>query len=191
MDLIERAVQVLHRDGIIVYPTDTVYGLGADALSEDAVIRVYEVKNRPISKPISVAVSDREMLSAIAVVDSRADAFMDRFLPGPVTVVLKAKSCLPEILTGGTGMIGVRIPAHPIALGIISRFDGPITATSANYSGEQDPVTVSEVHVQSDLVIDGGKLPGTPSTVVDLTAWQIIRPGERCDDVASYLVSCG
>jgi L-threonylcarbamoyladenylate synthase len=106
MDPIDMAVKVLQRDGLVVYPTETVYGLGADALSEDAVMKVYEAKNRPVGKPISVAVSDMEMLRAVAVVDDAARAFIERFLPGPVTVILPAKSCLPEVLTGGTGSSG-------------------------------------------------------------------------------------
>ncbi len=145
MDPIDMAVRVLSRDGLVVYPTETVYGLGgADALSEDAVMRVYEAKNRPVSKPISVAVSDMEMLDAVAVVDDAARAFIERFLPGPVTVVLPAKSCLPEILTGGTGLIGVRWPDHEIALAIISRLDTPITSTSANISDDIPPTRPPE-----------------------------------------------
>ncbi|MDD1676947.1 MAG: threonylcarbamoyl-AMP synthase, partial [Methanomicrobiales archaeon] len=159
MDIIARAVEVLNHGGTIVYPTDTVYGLGADALNEDAILQVYEIKRREISKPISVAVSDVEMLCAIAVVTPEAEGFIRRFLPGPLTIVLKAKRCLPDILTGGTGMIGVRFPQHDLALAVISAFDAPITATSANLSGEKDPATINDVHISADLVIDGGRLP--------------------------------
>src|SRR5690554_4701081 len=123
MDPIDMAVRVLWRDGLIVYPTETVYGLGADALSEDAVLKVYEAKNRPLSRPISIAVSDMDMLGAVAVLDEAARAFIERFLPGPVTVVLPAKSCLPAILTGGTGLVGIRWPDHEVALAIIARLD--------------------------------------------------------------------
>ncbi|MBR5450312.1 MAG: Sua5/YciO/YrdC/YwlC family protein, partial [Methanocorpusculum sp.] len=92
---IEKAVSVLSRDGLVVYPTETVYGLGADALSEPAVIKVFESKQRLLGKPISVAVSDLEMIYGIAYVDEFAEEFIDRFLPGPVTVVLPVKSSLP------------------------------------------------------------------------------------------------
>ncbi|MDK2974585.1 MAG: L-threonylcarbamoyladenylate synthase [Methanofollis sp.] len=186
-EIIHQAVRVLGRDGLVVYPTDTIYGLGADALSENAIERVYEVKMRPQSMPISVAVSDVEMLGAIAAVDRAADAFIDRFLPGPVTVVLRAKSCLPAILTGGTGLIGIRFPDHPVALSIIRELDVPITATSANIHSGPDPVTVNDVHVPHDLLIDGGRLPGTPSTVVDLVNRQVIRVGAQIEEVAGYL----
>lgn len=186
-ELLQQAVQTLRRDGLIVYPTDTIYGLGADALSENAIERVYAVKMRPRSMPVSVAVSDIEMLGAIAVVDRTADAFIDRFLPGPVTVVLKAKSCLPEILTGGTGLIGIRFPDHPVPLEIIRELDAPITATSANIHGGPNPVSANDVHVSHDLLIDGGMLPGTPSTVVDLVHRQVVRAGADIEEVAGFL----
>ena len=181
------AVRVLRRDGLIVYPTETVYGLGADALSEDAVLKVYEAKNRPLSRPISIAVSDMDMLGAVAVLDEAARAFIERFLPGPVTVVLPAKSCLPAILTGGTGLVGIRWPDHEIALAIIARLDSPITATSANVSGEIPPTRPEDVYVPNDYVVDGGELPGTPSTVVDLTTRRILRKGAEWEAVEAFL----
>jgi len=187
MERIKEAVKVLHRDGLVVYPTDTIYGLGADALSDEAVMEVYEAKHRLISKPISIAVSDPDMLGALAVVTPVAETFIEQFLPGPFTVVLKAKKLLPAVLTGGTGMIGIRIPAHPIALELIRQFDGPITATSANLSGGKDPVTINDVHVRYDLLIDAGRLTGLPSTVVDLVEMRLVRPGERVDEAAAFL----
>jgi len=187
MDIVERAVQVLRRDGIIVYPTDTVYGLGGDAFSDDAVLRVYEAKERPLGKPISVAVSDTEMLCAIAAVDDFSLDFIGRFLPGPVTVILESRSCIPDILTGGTGRIGVRIPAHDLALGIIRGLDSPITATSANISGEKDPTSPEEVRVPYDLLVNGGALSGLPSTVVDLGDGRILRKGALAEEVEIYL----
>ncbi|KUL01990.1 MAG: Translation factor SUA5 [Methanoculleus marisnigri] len=181
------AILVLQRDGLVVYPTETVYGLGADALSEDAVMRVYEAKNRPVGKPISVAVSDMEMLAAVAVVDDVARAFIERFLPGPVTVILPAKSCLPAVLTGGTGLIGVRWPDNELALEIIARLDSPITATSANMSDDIPPTRPDEVSVPHDHLVDGGELSGTPSTVVDLTARRILRKGAEWEAVEAFL----
>ncbi len=187
MDSIDMAVLVLQRDGLVVYPTETVYGLGADALSEDAVMRVYEAKNRPVGKPISVAVSDMEMLAAVAVVDDVARAFIERFLPGPVTVLLPAKSCLPAVLTGGTGLIGIRWPDNEVALAIINRLDAPITATSANISDDIPPTRPEEVSVPHDHLVDGGELPGTPSTVVDLTTLRILRKGAEWEAVEAFL----
>ena len=187
MDIVERAVQVLRRDGIIAYPTDTVYGLGGDAFSDDAVLRVYEAKMRPLGKPISVAVSDTEMLCAIAIVDDLSLDFISRFLPGPVTVILESRSCFPDLLTVGTGRIGVRIPAHDLALDIIRGLDSPITATSANISGEEDPVSPGEIRVPYDLLVDGGTLKGVPSTVVDLGEGRILRRGTLAEEIDIYL----
>jgi L-threonylcarbamoyladenylate synthase len=187
MGIVDRAVQVLRRDGIIVYPTDTVYGLGGDAFSDDAVLRVYEAKMRPVGKPISIAVSDIEMLCAVSRVDDFSWDLIDRFLPGPVTVVLESRSCIPELLTGGTGRIGVRIPAHDLALAIIRELDSPITATSANISGGKDPASPEEVRVPCDLLVGGGTLSGLPSTVVDPEERRILRRGALAEEVEIYL----
>ena len=189
MDIIEKAVHILRTDGIVIYPTETVYGLGGDAFSDDAIMRVYEAKQRPLSKPMSIAVSDLDMLSAVAYTGKREMEFIERFLPGPVTVILRARSCLPPVLTGGTGMIGIRYPAHPVAIDLISRLDSPITATSANLSGARDPVTPGECHVPHDLLIDGGLLPGTPSAVVDLMEGRVLREGVLSKEICSFFKS--
>ncbi len=187
MDIIEKAVSILTHDGIVVYPTETVYGLGADAFSDEAISRVYEAKQRPLSMPVSIAVSDSDMLRAVARVEPAHEAFLAEFLPGPVTVVLPARTCLPSVLTGGTGLIGIRMPDHELALRLITLFDAPVTATSANLHGAKEPVTPSDCTVPYDLLIDGGRLPGTPSTVVDLGKKEILRAGADIDRVARFL----
>lgn len=187
MDVIEKAVKALMTDGLVVYPTETVYGLGADAFSEDAILKVYEAKNRSLSMPVSIAVSDFDMMAAVTRVGPQEEEFINTFLPGPITVIVNARSYLPAMLTVGTGMIGVRYPAHPVAIDLISRFDSPITATSANRSGAKDPVTPGECHIPYDILIDGGILPGMPSTVVDLVNRCIIREGARIGEVRDYL----
>jgi len=189
MTPIEQAVSILHHDGIVIYPTDTIYGLGGDAFSEEAILKVYEAKKRPLSSPISIAVSDSDMLHGVARIDEYASLFIEQFLPGPVTVVLPARNCVPGMLTVGTGMIGIRFPDHPLALELISRFDSPITATSANITGAKDPVIPEECHVPHDFLINAGRLPGIPSTVVDLTSRTIIRKGAQAERIAAYLVS--
>ena len=191
MSIVTDAAKVLRRDGLIVYPTETVYGLGADALSDYAVERVYEVKGRPMGKPISVAVSDEEMMGAIAHISDEAWEFIREFLPGPVTLILPAKKCLPPVLSGGTGMIGIRMPINQITRDIIAELDAPITGTSANLSGTTPPVSREQVNVTYDLFVDGGELPGTPSTVVDLGARQILRPGDDLERIAAYLRNMG
>lgn len=184
---IEKAVEVLLRDGLIVYPTETLYGLGGDALSDEAVLKVFEAKGREFHKPVSIAVSDNDMIRVVGVVDEIAEAFIQEFLPGPVTIILKARSIIPKMLTAGTGKIGIRYPDHEIALAIISKFDSPITATSANISGGPDPVVLNLCNVPYDYAIDYGPLPGISSTVVDLVNLEIIRPGAECDKVVTFL----
>ncbi len=186
MDAIEKAVSILAHDGTVIYPTETVYGLGADAFSECAIERVYEAKQRPIGMPVSIAVSDVEMMAAVAFVGPDLEEFLGTFLPGPVTVVLRAKRAVPGILTGGTGLIGIRLPSHPVAIALIQRFDSPITATSANLHGAKDPASPDECTVPRDLLIDGGRLPGTPSTVVDLTTRTVLRRGARADAIEDF-----
>ncbi len=189
MDPVEKAVQILKHDGIVVYPTETVYGLGGDAFSEEAILKVYKAKRRPVSSPISIAVSGLDMMEGVAKLGELAALFIDRFLPGPVTIVVPSRRSVPEILTGGTGMIGIRYPSHPVAHELIASFDTPITATSANISGGREPVTPDECRVPHDFLIDGGRLSGTPSTVVDLVSRRIIRPGAQADDVSFFLSS--
>jgi L-threonylcarbamoyladenylate synthase len=191
MDPVEKAAQVLMHDGIVIYPTDTVYGLGGDAFSDEAILKVYEAKGRPLSQPVSIAVSGCDMMHGVARIDEYAAAFIDHFLPGPVTVVLPARNSVPGILTGGTGLIGIRFPRHPVALRLISLIDTPITATSANRSGAKDPVIPDECNVAHDYLIDGGKLPGTPSTVVDLGKRMVIRAGNQVNEVTAYFSSHG
>ena len=185
----QEGVRVLQRDGLVIYPTETVYGLGADAFSDDAILKVFEAKHRPLSQPISVAVSDIEMLMCIAYVSPADEEFIARFLPGPVTVVLKAKRLLPATLTAGTGLIGIRIPAHPVPIALIEGMDSPITATSANVHGAPEPRTPGDCRIMHDYLIDGGSLPGQPSTVVDLTERRILRRGADVDQIESYLSS--
>ena len=190
MDSIARAVSILMRDGIVIYPTETVYGLGADAFSDEAILKVFEAKKRPLAMPVSIAVADIDMLNAVSHTEPWMETFFERFLPGPVTVVLPARNCIPPILTGGTGFLGIRIPANPLALRLITEFDTPITATSANLHGAKDPVTPEECTIPRDFLINGGRLPGTPSTVLDLTTKQILRPGADLERVARFLREC-
>ncbi len=168
---LEKAVEVLESGGVVVYPTETVYGLGADALSERAVRRVFELKGRAFKKPISVAVSSFEMLESVAIVESaEVEEILNALLPGPVTVLLPRKAVLPEILTGGSPLVGVRMPEHEIALRLITAFGRPLTATSANISGKKPPASFEDVEIEADFKLNGGRCPyGEPSTVVCLS----------------------
>ena len=183
---IEEAVRILHRDGMVVYPTDTLYGLGADALSEQAVLGVYEAKQRIHGNPVSIAVADFEMIELVAVVDDISRAFCERFLPGPVTVILPARPVLPPMLTGGTGQIGIRMPDHPVAHALLEAFDSPITATSANTSGSPEPMALAEVNVPHEFSLEGGELSGTASTVVEPSTGQIFRVGDDMEAIGAF-----
>jgi len=165
------AVEVLRGGGLVIYPTDTSYGLGADAENVEAVLRVYRVKLRPRTNPLTIAVSDFEMLRRYAIFDEKMETFMKSFLPGAVTFILPKTERVPDEVNPRA--IGVRIPDNPIALELIRRFGRAVTATSANISGEPPAYTPEEAMralPDIELIIDAGPLPKRPtSTIVDLT----------------------
>ncbi|NLK26451.1 MAG: threonylcarbamoyl-AMP synthase [Euryarchaeota archaeon] len=168
---------------LIVYPTETVYGLGCDPFDETAVKRIYMAKRRPFDMPMSIAVRDVKMMEEIAYLDDRARTLIKRFMPGPLTLLVKKRSCVPDILTASTNEVGIRIPQHPVALELIGEF-GPIVTTSANMHSHKSPVTcrdaVNDLGASVSIYIDGGPARlGTPSTIVQLTDDDpvIIRPG--------------
>lgn len=168
-DLIRSAVDIIKSGGTVVYPTETVYGLGADALSEEAVRKVYRIKRRDLSQPISLAVSSFEMVHSVAYIDSESLGVLTELLLGPVTVLLRKKDMVPDLLTAGSDAVGVRFPDNEIATRIINE-TGPITSTSANLSGRNPPTCIEEVEIKADIIINGGRCKyGMPSTVVDMT----------------------
>ena len=169
--LLQAAIAAIKRGGTVVYPTETVYGLGADALLEGAIAKVYELKQRERSKPLSLAVSSFEMLQRVAVVDDPALLdLLAELLPGPVTVLLPKRVLVPDLLTAGSDLVGVRFPDNEIALRII-RETGPITATSANISGQKPPTRAEAVALDADVLINGGTCKySMPSTVVAVTS---------------------
>jgi len=166
---------ILNSGGILLYPTDTLYGLGVDALSVEALKKLRALKGREDGKPISIVVSDMEMAEEYAEVTPLALKLAEAFLPGKLTLILKAKSNLPTELTAGTGTVGIRIPNHVLCLNIVRELGRPYTATSANVSDMDSKNTVSEILAQFgaeahmiDRVIDVGELlESLPSTVVD------------------------
>jgi L-threonylcarbamoyladenylate synthase len=164
--LATKAREVMEDGGIVVFPTDTLYGLGADAELEGAVERVFIMKGRDTSKPISVTVSDISAIERIANVDSRLRGVLTSILPGAFTAILRSSGALSHI--SRDGKIGVRIPDHDLTRALSRDF--PVTATSANLSGKPSPRNADEVSLEVDLVLDGGPTKmGLHSTVVDLT----------------------
>jgi L-threonylcarbamoyladenylate synthase len=175
-DAIERVVEVLRRDGVMAYPTETFYGLGAACLSRAGVRKVYRLKKRDPRKPLSVIASDLDMVREVAASPLPPGLFRlaGEFWPGPLTVVLKAVAGFPAALLGPGGTIGLRIPPAPWLRRLVFELSAPVTATSANLAGEKELADPAEVRCifegRVDLIIDGGNTPGgRPSTVVDLT----------------------
>lgn len=171
--ILSRAVSALESGNIIVYPTDTLYGLGANVFNDIAVKKVFKVKNRPFNLPLSVAVCCIKDLEKIAYVDDKVKKIINVFLPGRLTLILKKKKTISKIVTGGLENIAIRIPNNIIALEILSNY-GPLTCTSANIHGKNTPSVISDIRMQfkeSDISVylDYGKLNGKPSTIVDLT----------------------
>jgi len=171
---LEQILSFLHAGGVIAFPTDTAYGLGADPFNEEALHRIFAIKGRPETKPILLLVNSMEMAGRVATLSERALAVAERFWPGPLTMILPARENVPSLVTAGTGTVGVRWANAPFVQRLLSAFDRPITATSANLAGMPSAVTVAEVREQLgesiDLIVDGGTLPARGgSTLLDLT----------------------
>jgi L-threonylcarbamoyladenylate synthase len=171
---IERGVKILQKGGAIAFPTDTVYGLGANAFNATAVERIYEIKNRPRHLQLPLLIADIEQLTTLAdPIPEIAWFLARRFWPGGLTLVLSKTDLVPAYLVSGS-TIAVRVPDHPICLTIIRRLGNPIIGTSANISGHPPALIAEEVEQQLggkiDFIINGGKCPGgKESTVVDVT----------------------
>ena len=181
---IARAAAILRDGGTVAFPTETVYGLGANALSHEAVARIFTAKERPSWDPLIVHVSDRAMLDLVAEVSPRAEALIANFWPGPLTLLLPRTSRVPDAVTAGRSLVGVRMPAHPIAAELIREAGVPIAAPSANSFGRTSPTTAAHVlhdlNHRIDAILDGGPTRvGVESTVLDptQTPMLIYRPG--------------
>ena len=179
---IDRAVELLKQGEIIGFPTETVYGLGANAFDEKAVRKIYAAKGRPGDNPCIVHIATREMLNdVVKTVSPEAEALMDKFWPGPLTIIFEKRGEIPDNVTGGLTTVAVRMPSHPVALELIKKTGVPIAAPSANLSGTPSPTKAS--HVKEDFpdlfVIDGGDTThGLESTVVSLHGNpQVLRLG--------------
>jgi L-threonylcarbamoyladenylate synthase len=183
-ELIAEAARIIQAKGVIIYPTETLYGLGANPLFPEAMERIYAIKGRAAAKPIPFLIKDRKMLAGLVeAVPPVGRELMERYWPGPLTLIFRAKKGLPVPLRGKDGFIGLRISSHPIAQGIVEAIDAPLTSTSANLAGEVDIVDGRELAQlfgdKVDLIIDAGRVPGIGSTVIDLTVSpvRIVREG--------------
>jgi len=183
--LLDQIAAVLRSDAVMAYPTDTFYGLGANAYSAAAVARIYALKQRDRGKPLSIVVADPDQArSAARDLPPALDVLARAFWPGPLTIVLNAAPVFPVEMLGTGGSIALRVPALPWLCDLLRRTGFPVTATSANLSGDgelDDPEAVRRVFEgRTELIVDGGRTPGgAPSTIVDLTSGdpRLLRPG--------------
>ena len=195
------AVDVLRRGGLVAFPTETVYGLGADAANPEAVERIFVAKGRPRSHPVIVHLAEPAAAKEWAAeVPDFAVALADAFWPGPLTLVLPRSDLVPDAVTGGLATVGLRVPAQPLALELLSAFGGGVAAPSANRFGRVSPTRAE--HVRADLgaavdvVLDGGPCPvGVESTIVDCSGIEprLLRPGgvpaESLAEVLGYKIT--
>ena len=176
------ALKALKNGGVVVYPTDTLYALGADIYNDWAVKKIFEIKRRPYSCPCPVAIANFDEIEKISYTNDLVKKVAKRFLPGPLTLILNKKDSVSSIVTGGLDKIAVRIPKNDVALNLLSRF-GPLTATSANIHGKKTSYVIKDLKMQFSseisVYLDDGRLDAKPSTIVDLTSKKpiIIRKG--------------
>lgn len=178
------AVKIINTGGIVAFPTETVYGLGGNALDESAVRKIYEAKNRPADNPFTVHLYDFGQARDIACVTRDAERLFEKFTPGPLTVVLEKKSLIPDAVTAGLPTVGIRIPSHPLGREFLKECDLPVAAPSANMSGRISPTSAEFVYEDMKgripLILDGGECEvGIESTVISLASNvpTIFRPG--------------
>ena len=174
--VLEHARELITQAGVIVMPTDTVYGLVCDARDEGAIRKMFVIKQRLLERVFPIFVKDIATARRYAYISDAKARFLDSIWPGAVTVVFRQKGKLPAILTGGQDTIGIRVPAHPFLLELLARLDFPLAQTSANISNEPPAKNKEEIEryfngseVQLDLIIDAGQILGASSTVIDFT----------------------
>ncbi len=181
---VDRAVEVLKRDGVIVYPTDTIYGLGCDVTSKAAVERIRRIKGRDANKPMSFVCSDLVQVSRYGHVSNFVHRILKRFLPGPYTFVLAATKETPRVLQSKQKTVGIRIPDHPVPLALAEQLGNPVVSTSANESNEEvvtNPADLEQIFGHRvDLIMECGTLPVQASSVISLVndTIEILREGQ-------------
>lgn len=185
-NIISKAADIIKSGNLVAFPTETVYGLGADALNSNAVEKIFAAKGRPSDNPLILHISNTNQVEKLAYENDISKKIMDFFFPAPLTLVLKAKNIIPEVTRGGLDTVAVRMPDNPIALALIEEANTPIAAPSANLSGRPSPTdsksVFNDMNGKIDLILDGGGLTdiGIESTVIDVTNPEkifLLRPG--------------
>jgi len=185
ISLVRIAANAIRKGGLVAFPTETVYGLGADALKAEAVAKIFKAKERPADNPIIVHIADKKDAYKLArSVPIKAEQLMAKFWPGPLTLILKRSNLVPDITVVGLDTVGIRMPNNKVALALIHEAGTPIAAPSANRAGKPSPTTarhvIDDLAGRIDIVLDGGSTRvGVESTVIDMTTRtpQILRPG--------------
>lgn len=181
---IEKIVEALKNGAIMVYPTDTIYGLGCDIFKKQAIEKIYQLKKRERKKPLSIICAGIKEVAKYAIIQDYAYRLMKKYLPGPYTFILKAKNEMPKTFLSKNRTVGIRIPDNKVCLEIAQKLGNPIITTSLNVSGEEvmtDPKELSkELQNKIDIIIDNGPLPKEASSVIDLSGDKpiILRPGK-------------
>jgi len=176
-NIIQKAAEIIKKGGVTVFPTDTVYGLLADARNEKAIYKIFKIKKRPKTKPIAIFVKDLEMAKKYAFIDAKQEKFLKKNWPGKITAILKSKNNLPKELAAESRTIGIRISDCELIDSLFEKINFPLAQTSANISGKEATTKINEVLEQftgektkPDLIMDAGDLPeNRPSKIVDLT----------------------
>ena len=181
-----KTIQVLENGGIILYPTDTLIGLGCDALNVEAVSKIYEMKDREEKKPMSIACADLSMIKKYCDLTAQEERALLDLLPGPYTFILNKKDNIPEVVTAGSKKVGVRIPDYPLLLDIVKDFNKPIITTSANKSGEPDISSLNESDYLVDYIVDSPYQYKGGSTVIDISNLKILREGIGLEKIKEY-----
>ena len=193
---LEEPAQIIKNGGIVVFPTETVYGIGANALNAEAVKKIYEIKKRPLSKPITLLVNSIDMIERVAKgITPFEYAIIKRFFPGPLTIILQKKDVIPDIVTSGGSTVGIRMPANEIALELINRAGVPLATPSANISDKPSKTNIKDVMSDFpegvDCFIDGGKSKiGVASTIVQVIDGvpHILRQGTITEEQINKLI---
>ncbi len=195
-DIIAQAAQILQQGGLVAFPTETVYGLGANGLDEAACKRIYEAKGRPSDNPLILHISHIDELRPIVRdIPQAAQKLIDAFWPGPLTMIFQKADCVPDTVTGGLDTVAVRFPSHSVAMALIRKAGLPIAAPSANTSGKPSPTRAEHVALdldgKIDMILDGGATTwGLESTIVDVsvTPPMILRPGAITKEMMAQVV---